>query len=119
MSHIINNKQGDDGELTVESQYLSELQEQKAELVAKVQTLKTDLHEWRTKLETQVKSYKSEIGDLRQALTHEVDELRSEFSNLKAAIKQQIDVMNSMQTATATAGQDNAGSNDGIVKSVL
>jgi hypothetical protein len=38
---------------------LQELQEQKNELLQKVQVLKTDLQDWRTKLESQVKSYKT------------------------------------------------------------
>lgn len=38
---------------------MQELQEQKNELLEKVQSLKTDLQDWRTKLETQVKSYKT------------------------------------------------------------
>lgn len=37
---------------------MQELQEQKNELLTKVQTLKTDLQDWRTKLETQVTTYK-------------------------------------------------------------
>jgi uncharacterized coiled-coil DUF342 family protein len=38
---------------------MQELQEQKNELLQKVQVLKTDLQDWRTKLESQVKSYKT------------------------------------------------------------
>eukprot|EP00878_Enallax_costatus_P016684 GHUV01017506.1.p2 GENE.GHUV01017506.1~~GHUV01017506.1.p2 ORF type:complete len:109 (+),score=47.93 GHUV01017506.1:750-1076(+) len=94
----------DDAQINVESQYLTELQEQKNELLEKVQALKTDLQDWRTKLESQIKTYKTEISDLRQALSKEVDELRGEFSDLKAALKQQIEVMNSVQAASAAAG---------------
>jgi uncharacterized coiled-coil DUF342 family protein len=49
----------DDGSLRVESAYLSELQEQKNELLSKVTALKTDLQDWRSKLDAQVKSYKT------------------------------------------------------------
>lgn len=97
----------DDTQINVESQYLTELQEQKNELLQKVQVLKTDLQDWRTKLASQVTSYKTEIGELRQALSREVDELRSEFGDLKSALKQQIEVMNSVQAATAAASSGN------------
>lgn len=46
---------------------MQELQEQKTELLQKVQVLKTDLQDWRTKLESQVKSYKTVRQQLQQA----------------------------------------------------
>lgn len=52
----------EDGSLRVESAYLSELQEQKNELLSKVTALKTDLQDWRSKLDAQVKSYKTVRG---------------------------------------------------------
>jgi uncharacterized protein YoxC len=45
---------------------LQELQEQKNELLQKVQVLKTDLQDWRTKLESQVKSYKTVSSTTQQ-----------------------------------------------------
>lgn len=38
---------------------LQELNEQKNELLQKVQVLRKDLEDWRSKLETQVKNYKT------------------------------------------------------------
>eukprot|EP00877_Chromochloris_zofingiensis_P005891 jgi/Chrzof1/1555/Cz10g12090.t1 len=91
---------GDDPHINVESRYLTELNEQKNELLQKVQVLRKDLEDWRSKLETQVKNYKTEIGDLRQALNTEVDTLRSEFMDLKAALKQQLDLTASLSQLT-------------------
>lgn len=79
-------------EINVESRQLTELNEQKNELVARVTTLKKELQDWRSKLDTQVKTYRTEIGDLRKTLNAEVDGLRSEFTELKTALKQQLEL---------------------------
>mmetsp|Transcript_82 Transcript_82/g.136 ORF Transcript_82/g.136 Transcript_82/m.136 type:complete len:121 (-) Transcript_82:882-1244(-) len=80
------------GDITIESQHLTELTEQKNELLAKVQTMKKELQDWRNKLDNQVKCYRGEISDLRKTLNTEVESLRSEFLDLKSALKQQLEL---------------------------
>eukprot|EP00798_Chlamydomonas_sp_ICE-L_P030512 gene30512-35539_t len=79
-------------EIKVESQHLTELTEQKEELMGKVQTLKKELQDWRSKLDGQVQSYRGEITELRKTLNGEVDALRNEFMDLKTALKQQLEL---------------------------
>jgi cell shape-determining protein MreC len=45
-------------DIKVESEHLTQLNEQKEELLSKVQTLKGELLEWRNKLDGQVKSFR-------------------------------------------------------------
>mmetsp|Transcript_14627 Transcript_14627/g.36417 ORF Transcript_14627/g.36417 Transcript_14627/m.36417 type:complete len:115 (-) Transcript_14627:544-888(-) len=81
-----------DVDIKVDSTQLQELNEQKNEVLNKVQTLKKELQDWRTKLDGQVKSYRNEIADLRKTLNSEVEALRTEFLDLKSALKQQLEL---------------------------
>mmetsp|Transcript_19235 Transcript_19235/g.34786 ORF Transcript_19235/g.34786 Transcript_19235/m.34786 type:complete len:113 (-) Transcript_19235:74-412(-) len=85
-----------EGDVHVESKQLTELMEQKNELLSTVSTLKKELQDWRSKLDTQVKTYHMELGDLRKTLNTEVDSLRNEFLELKTALKQQLELTASL-----------------------
>lgn len=76
----------------VESQIINDLQDQRSELITKVQAMKKELEEWRTNLDVKVKTYKSEISDLKKALNGEVDALRKEFADLKKSLHQQLEL---------------------------
>eukprot|EP00249_Psilotum_nudum_P034867 c54496_g1_i1 orf=214-807(-) len=73
---------------------LKDLKESRAELLARVQSLKKDLREWRGKLDTQVKTYRQELGDLRNNLNMEVEQLKSEFQDLRLSLRKQLDNSN-------------------------
>jgi len=75
------------------------LQENKNELLLRVQSLKKELSDWRQKLDAQVKTYKNELGDLRSTLNQEVEQLRSEFQDLRSTLRQQLE-----STAQLAAG---------------
>mmetsp|Transcript_39346 Transcript_39346/g.93230 ORF Transcript_39346/g.93230 Transcript_39346/m.93230 type:complete len:127 (+) Transcript_39346:140-520(+) len=69
--------EGEESGAQLESKHLGELQENKNELLLRVQSLKKELSDWRSKLDAQVKTYKNELGELRTALNQEVEQLRS------------------------------------------
>ncbi|GAX83345.1 hypothetical protein CEUSTIGMA_g10770.t1 [Chlamydomonas eustigma] len=97
-------------EIKVESEHLTQLNEQKEELLSKVQTLKGELLEWRNKLDGQVKSFRGEISDLRRTLNTEVDSLRGEFTDLKTALRHQLEL-----TAGLASYQDGVSQHKAIV----
>mmetsp|Transcript_8612 Transcript_8612/g.23153 ORF Transcript_8612/g.23153 Transcript_8612/m.23153 type:complete len:127 (+) Transcript_8612:141-521(+) len=85
-----------DVQVNVESKHLAALNEQKAELLSKVHTLKKELGDWRSKLDVQVKTYRNEITDLRQTLNGEVEALRADFMDLRTSLKQQLELTSSL-----------------------
>ncbi|KAJ9523926.1 hypothetical protein QJQ45_022413 [Haematococcus lacustris] len=90
-------------DVRVESKQLTELTEQKNELLSKVQSLKKELQDWRLKLDTQVKSYRNEITDLRKTLNTEVESLRHEFLDLKTALKTQLELTSGLAPSVVEA----------------
>eukprot|EP00873_Tetraselmis_striata_P018413 jgi/Tetstr1/438677/TSEL_027227.t1 len=90
----------DDGTSRIESKHLGELQENKNELLLRVQSLKKELSDWRMKLDAQVKTYRSELGELRTTLNDEVDQLRTEFQDLRSTLRQQLEATSNLAAST-------------------
>ncbi|KAG7018617.1 hypothetical protein SDJN02_20487 [Cucurbita argyrosperma subsp. argyrosperma] len=67
----------------------AELNESRAELLNRIQSLKQDLQNWRSKLDTQVNTYRSELSELKKSLNVEVEHLRTEFQELRTTLQQQ------------------------------
>ncbi|KAI5069511.1 hypothetical protein GOP47_0015812 [Adiantum capillus-veneris] len=93
--------------LATDATRITELKESRAELLARVQSLREDLQEWRGKLDTQVQTYRRELGDLRNTLNTEVDQLRNEFQDLRESLQKQLDtsskISNQITERTKTA----------------
>ncbi|GMH08315.1 hypothetical protein Nepgr_010155 [Nepenthes gracilis] len=68
---------------------LAELNESRAELMHRLQSLKQDLQNWRSKLDTQVKIYREELADLKKSLDVEVEQIRTEFQDLRTTLQKQ------------------------------
>ncbi|KAL9260335.1 hypothetical protein AKJ16_DCAP04308 [Drosera capensis] len=68
---------------------LKELQESRAELMYRLQSLKQDLHNWKSKLDTHVKIYRDELSEVKKSLNDEVEQLRSDFQGLRTTLQQQ------------------------------
>eukprot|EP00250_Pteridium_aquilinum_P034732 c8021_g1_i1 orf=241-636(-) len=77
--------------LAADATRITDLKESRAELLARVQSLREDLQEWRGKLDTQVQTYRRELGELRNTLNTEVDQLRNEFQDLRESLQKQLD----------------------------
>eukprot|EP01023_Acetabularia_acetabulum_P022993 TRINITY_DN2258_c0_g1_i1.p1 TRINITY_DN2258_c0_g1~~TRINITY_DN2258_c0_g1_i1.p1 ORF type:complete len:167 (-),score=35.97 TRINITY_DN2258_c0_g1_i1:152-652(-) len=96
------NAENDDlGEIKVDSAAIKNLQENKDELLGRIQGLKKDLTDWRGRLDEQVKSYREELGTLRKSLNDEVENLRSEFQDLRVTLKTQLELTASMAAREA------------------
>ncbi|KAH7447500.1 hypothetical protein KP509_01G109300 [Ceratopteris richardii] len=70
---------------------LQEINDSKAELLARVQSLRKDIRDWRGKLDSQVLSYRQELGELRNTLNIEVEQLKLDFQDLRLTLKKQLD----------------------------
>ncbi|GAB2213660.1 hypothetical protein Droror1_Dr00017972 [Drosera rotundifolia] len=68
---------------------MKELQESRAELMNRLQSLKQDLHNWKSKLDAQVKIYRDELSEVKKSLNDEVEQLRSDFQGLRTTLQQQ------------------------------
>eukprot|EP01026_Neomeris_dumetosa_P066158 TRINITY_DN638_c0_g1_i3.p2 TRINITY_DN638_c0_g1~~TRINITY_DN638_c0_g1_i3.p2 ORF type:complete len:130 (-),score=32.00 TRINITY_DN638_c0_g1_i3:247-636(-) len=86
----------DFGEIKVDSAAIKNLQENKDELLQRINRLKKDLTDWRGKLDEQVKAYREELGGLRKSLNDEVESLRGEFQDLRVTLKTQLELTASM-----------------------
>lgn len=87
-------------DVPLESKHLAELQQQKEDLLGKVQKLKQELHDWRTNLDSQIKAYRNEVGEIRKTLNAEIEVLRNDFQDLRTNLKQQLEI------AAGLAAQD-------------
>jgi len=79
-----------------ESGIAMDLNDSRADLLDRIQSLKRDLQDWRGKLDTQVKTYRQELGDLKSTLNHEVEQLKSGFQELRSSLLKQIDEASNM-----------------------
>ncbi|KAI5073690.1 hypothetical protein GOP47_0011703 [Adiantum capillus-veneris] len=69
-----------------DSTSFKDISDSRAELLARVQSLRKDLREWRGKLDNQ------ELGELRNTLNVEVEQLKAEFQDLRVTLRKQLDV---------------------------
>eukprot|EP01024_Parvocaulis_polyphysoides_P007037 TRINITY_DN12129_c0_g1_i2.p3 TRINITY_DN12129_c0_g1~~TRINITY_DN12129_c0_g1_i2.p3 ORF type:complete len:125 (-),score=18.09 TRINITY_DN12129_c0_g1_i2:337-711(-) len=97
----VNAENDDLGEVQVDSAAIKNLQENKDELLGRIQGLKKDLTDWRGRLDEQVKAYREELGTLRKSLNDEVENLRSEFQDLRVTLKNQLELTASMAAREA------------------